>query len=96
MGENNLIAAIYLLCESSSSSSEESGNNSSSDENDNLEDELYQEDVAFPVLQLLLHGRRRQHVENFLHTVHTKSDEEFRQDFRLNRETVYTLIGKYC
>ncbi|KAL6258154.1 hypothetical protein P5V15_010077 [Pogonomyrmex californicus] len=57
-----------------------------------LENNLYEEDLLFPLLQLLMNGRRRHHVQNFLDVIHRKNDEEFREDFKLNRMIVYRLI----
>ncbi|KAL6260884.1 hypothetical protein P5V15_008411 [Pogonomyrmex californicus] len=43
---------------------------------------------------LLMNGRRRHHVQNFLDVIHRKSDSLFfRKDFRLNRMIVYRLIN---
>lgn len=104
MDENNLINIVNILNNDISSSSSDTSNDSSSisssssstDENYNpLEDDLYEEDVLFPILQILLNNRRRHHVDNFLNVVHLKSDQEFREDFRLTRATVYGLIGNY-
>lgn len=100
--EENLFNVMDLLFENIESSSSSSDNDitdtsSSNSSGDNLllENERLEEDLLFPLLQLLLNGRRRQRVENFLHVVHAKSNQEFREDFRLSRPNVYMLLGKY-
>lgn len=78
---------------SSTSSSSDSSSTASSDYNPLLENDICEEDLLFPLLHFLNNGRRRQRVENFLHVVHVKSNEEFREDFRLTRPIVYQLLG---
>ncbi|XP_025162545.1 uncharacterized protein LOC112590404 [Harpegnathos saltator] len=101
MEEDNLPNAINFLLENNESSSSSDYNNDaisnssvSTDEDQNqfLENDWFQEDLLFPLLQLLLNGRRREHVQNFLNVVHAKSNVEFREDFRLSRPTVYMLL----
>ncbi|XP_018315082.1 uncharacterized protein, partial [Mycetomoellerius zeteki] len=101
MNEDNLLAINLLENNSTSNdddidSSTSSSNSSLSDDsieyNPFLENDIYEEDLLFPLLQLLNNGRRRQHVEDFLHVVHAKSNEEFREDFRLTRPIVYQLV----
>ncbi|XP_036150262.1 protein ANTAGONIST OF LIKE HETEROCHROMATIN PROTEIN 1-like [Monomorium pharaonis] len=80
---------------SSTSSSDDSSSTSSSDDSDYnplLENDIYEEDLLFPLLHFLNNGRRRQRVEDFLQVVHAKSNEEFREDFRLTRPIVYLLL----
>ncbi|XP_071640408.1 uncharacterized protein [Temnothorax longispinosus] len=99
--EKDLFNAMDLLFENTDSSSSSDNNSTdtsssstSTDEDQNLflENERLEEDLLFSLLQLLLNGRRRQHVENFLHVVPAKSNQEFREDFRLNRRCVYMLL----
>ncbi|XP_025163938.1 uncharacterized protein LOC112590736 [Harpegnathos saltator] len=101
MEEDNLPNAINFLLENNESSSSSHYNNDaisnssvSTDEDQNqfLENDWFQEDLLFPLLQLLLNGRRREHVQNFLNVVHAKNNVEFREDFRLSRPTVYMLL----
>lgn len=93
MDENDLVNVIAVLHDINSDSSSDSSSNSSStsssssedDENHNaLEDDIYEDDLLFPVLQILMNDHRRHRVDNFIQVVHLKSDEEFRQDFRLS------------
>ncbi|XP_011645916.2 uncharacterized protein LOC105432689 [Pogonomyrmex barbatus] len=68
---------------------------SSLDENYNpLENNLYEKDLLSALLQLLMNGRRH-HVQNFLDVIHRKSDEEFKEDFRLNHMIVNKLIESF-
>lgn len=90
-----------LLNESSSTSSSNNSSSSSSDSSSNdgfnplLEEDDYENDLLFPLLHFLIDGRERQRVQNFLETVDAKSDEEFREDFRLKRPIVNILLGNY-
>ena len=82
-----------------SSSSENSGSSTTSSSESDI-DEAFQDDIVgddnavmFPLLQMILHGRRRPKVQDYLDVVHQKSDDHFRRDYRLTRETAYNLIG---
>lgn len=80
---------------SSTSSSDDSSSTNSSNYNPLLENDIYEEDLLFPLLHFLNNGRRRQRVENFFYVARVKSNEEFREDFRLTRPIVYQLLGNY-
>ena len=69
---------------SSSSSSVESEFSSDNDEN---------HDILFPILQILLHGRKRHRVENFIEVVHSWTNAEFKEHLRLQRVIAVTLVG---
>ncbi|CAL1672684.1 unnamed protein product [Lasius platythorax] len=107
MNEDNLLDNAIDLLENSSTSSDDdnidsnstsssddsSSTTSSDDSNYNLllENDIYEEDLLFPLLHFLNNGHRRR-VEDFLHVARAKSNEEFREDFRLTRPIVYLLL----
>ncbi|XP_046408526.1 protein ANTAGONIST OF LIKE HETEROCHROMATIN PROTEIN 1-like [Ischnura elegans] len=90
--ENQLVLDYVMQPMSSSSSSSgdewENMSSSSSDENEGEADH----DAIFPLFELLLRGRRKVRVHNFLATAHGYDDEQFRSHFRLRRITAYRLI----
>ena len=55
---------------------------------------ILEEELLFPVFEMILHGRRLQRIQNFLATVHAKSHKEFREDFRIHRGVTYLLLRK--
>lgn len=69
---------------SSSSSSAESEFSSDNDEN---------QDILFPILQVLLRGRKRHRVENFIEVVHSWTNTEFKEHLRLQRVIAVALVG---
>jgi len=85
-----------MIMSSSSDDSSTSSSSSDSDVGDAVLEDIQdnQNDMLFPLLNMLLHGRRRAKVEDYLNVVHRKSDKQFRDDFRLKRQTAYDLIGK--
>lgn len=106
MDEDHLryLNAIDLLIDNNNSSSDDDNGDNDSTSSSNSSNDGYNiilendicEDLLFPLLQLLINGRRRQRVQNFLHIIRTKSNEEFREDFRLNRQIMYNMLGNYC
>ncbi|XP_066603752.1 putative nuclease HARBI1 [Prorops nasuta] len=80
-----------------SSSSEEDNNNLSVTStldatlNSEIEDE---NDLLFPLIQLLLRGQRRHRVEDYLSTIHKWTDDEFREHLRFKRPEAYALIDE--
>ncbi|KAK3909435.1 Protein ANTAGONIST OF LIKE HETEROCHROMATIN PROTEIN 1 [Frankliniella fusca] len=66
----------------------------SMDDDDDAEDldERAVQDPLFPVLALLLRGRRRERIENFIATVHAMSDYEFREHYRVTRQIFNVLL----
>ncbi|XP_046472823.1 uncharacterized protein [Neodiprion pinetum] len=68
--------ALLAILMSESSSSSSGSNNSSSSSSDSSSDD----------------GRERQCVQNFLETVHAKSNEEFKEDSRLEQPIVNILL----
>lgn len=79
----------------SSDSLDDSDNAISIDSSSESEEESEEDENAqmFAAYEELLFNAPRARVENFLDVVHQKSDEEFRQDFRLYRPVAYDLIG---
>jgi len=85
-----------MIMSSSSDDSSASSSSSDSDVEDAVLEDIQdnQNDLLFPLLNMLLHGRRLAKVEDYLDVVHRKSDTQFRNDFRLTRQTAYDMIGK--
>lgn len=50
-------------------------------------------DILFPLYQLLMRERRRSKVQGFFDTVHLYSDTVFKEHFRLQRHTAYFQIS---
>lgn len=70
---------------------------SSDDEEPNEVDEgnnVHGQDILWPIIGRLLHGRQRQRVENYVHVVQNKSDDEFRCMFRVTRQVFLQLLEK--
>jgi len=80
--ESNLSAII--------SSSEEEFLSDGSEENNQAD-----EDILFPIMQVLLNGRPKTRVRNFVGTALAKSDDQFRDDFRVTRPLYEFLLGQY-
>jgi len=101
--ENDQVAPIFLYdidIGSSSSNSESHMSmifSSSSDENDHSTDEDSEDgenaDFLFPVFNILVNGRPRIRVQNFVETALAKGDDEFREDFRVTRGVFQGLPG---
>ena len=78
---------------SSSSDSLSEIMNSTNESNTSFSSNEVEDDLLFPLYQLLMHGRRRSKVQDFLNTVHLYSDAVFKEHFRLQRRTAYLQIG---
>lgn len=57
------------------------------------ENNVQEQDVLWPIVARLLHGRPRQKVENYVQVVQNKSDDEFRATFRVTRQLFQQLLG---
>ncbi|XP_036150630.1 uncharacterized protein LOC118648429 [Monomorium pharaonis] len=77
---------------SSSSDSLSEIMNSTNESNTSFSSNEVEDDLLFPLYQLLMHGRRRSKVQDFLNTVHLYSDAVFKEHFRLQRRTAYLQI----
>lgn len=93
---DKIIITITTDLSSSSVNTSSSSNNSISDimnstneSNASFSSEEAGDDILFPLYQLLMHGRRRSKVQDFLDTVHLYSDTVFKEHFRLQRRTAY-------
>ncbi|XP_046408922.1 putative nuclease HARBI1 [Ischnura elegans] len=95
MNEEQFIDYVMEEVHSSSSSDDsessvESGTQSESQESG--DDVILEEELLFPVMNLIMNGQRLQRVHNFLEIANAKSDEEFKNDFRLQRRVVYKIL----
>lgn len=102
----NVIAAFPALSDSESdedvledqvlnimeSSSSDSGNDS--DDGEGVVDVDNNDQLLPHLLNLLMYGRRRAKVDDYLAVVRQKSNEDFRKDYRLRREVAYDLIDR--
>lgn len=92
-----LMEIVPISSSSSSSSSDSSDDNEQSDISsvDSWAEETIVDDpIFFPLMQGLIFGNRRNHVENYLHLVESWTNMEFQEHLRLCRNTAYQLIGK--
>lgn len=87
---NELMEIQY---QSTTSSSDNSSMLNTSTDNMTSSSEGQEEDVLlFPLMRHLINGRRRHRVENYLQIVDSLTDAEFKEHFRLNRNTASILI----
>lgn len=87
---NELMEIQY---QSTTSSSDNSSMLNTSTDNMTSSSEGQEEDVLlFPLMRHLINGRRRHRVENYLQIVDSLTDAEFKEHFRLSRNTASILI----
>ncbi|XP_071577572.1 uncharacterized protein [Temnothorax nylanderi] len=99
--ENEIIAIAADLSSSSTNTSSSSNifddsiseiMNSTNESGASSSSEEAEDEILFPLYQLLIQGRRRSKVQGFLDTVHLYSDTVFKEHFRLQRRTAYLQI----
>lgn len=81
-------SSISDCSNSSLSSITVSNKSSSSEENEECL-------LLFPLMKHLISGRKRHRVEDYINTVDSWTDLEFKEHLRIKRTTTILLIGKY-
>lgn len=92
---NDLIKTNSSNSSNNSSSSSNNGSSTTTSSNDEFSTDEEYNNILYPMLQILLLGRKRHRIENFVDIVHSWTDVEFKQHLRLHRNTVMTLISMY-
>ncbi|CAL1687643.1 unnamed protein product [Lasius platythorax] len=78
----------------STNSSSSSSSSSSSAENSSDSDDEHNLNILFPILQILLDGRKRHRIENYIEVVHSWTDAEFKEHLRLQYVIAVTLVDE--